>query len=264
MTGEKASCIATYQSANERPFVLVANPASRRAELFQAALRGLGERPAKVIAFADLVEDGGALAREMPEGAIVKVDSPGKEFFVEKSILALGAKGQETSMFSHASADLIRAIPFRRGEILHPWQWFRGFSRMMARMGSDLQGAAPHHLMNDLESIVLMFDKPRCHEFLRKNSIPVPRPLAPAGSVIRSHAELLQHMSATGMSRVFVKLAYGSSASGVVAFQTQGNQQRATTTVEMVRAEGDLRLFNSRRIRTYTDTGDVKCLIDAL
>jgi hypothetical protein len=38
--------------------------------------------------------------------------------------------------------------------------------------------------------------------------------------------------------RGFVKLAYGSSASGVVAYQTDGRRHLATTTVETLRQRG--------------------------
>ena len=66
------------------------------------------------------------------------------------------------------------------------------------------------------------------------------------------------------MSRVFVKLSHGSSGSGVVALQIHGQQQRATTTVELDRDGDRVSLFNSRRIRTYTDGAEIQLLIDRL
>ena len=51
---------------------------------------------------------------------------------------------------------------------------------------------------------------------------------------VGSYEELLARMRDAGCSRVFVKLAHGSSASGVVAFQRAGARARAITTVEMV------------------------------
>ena len=44
----------------------------------------------------------------------------------------------------------------------------------------------------------------------------------------------------------------------------QGQRQQATTTVEMVVEDGTIKLFNSRRIRRYTDVQDIKRLMDAL
>jgi hypothetical protein len=72
--------------------------------------------------------------------------------------------------------------------------------------------------------------------------------------------------------RVFVKIAHGSSASGVVAYQMTSRgvngsgmtSHQAVTTVEMMRIGGELRLYNSRRLRTYTDVREIATLIDAL
>ncbi|MFE0426863.1 STM4014 family protein, partial [Streptomyces sp. NPDC058953] len=65
-----------------------------------------------------------------------------------------------------------------------------------------------------------------------------------------------------GMDRVFVKLAHGSSASGVLAVQTAGGGRiRATTSVE--RDERG-RLFNSLRVRHYTDEAEVAAIVDTL
>ena len=66
------------------------------------------------------------------------------------------------------------------------------------------------------------------------------------------------------MSRVFVKLAHGSSASGVVAYQVSGNRHQAMTTVEVVQSAGEARLYNNRRVRVYRDRHEIAALIDAL
>jgi hypothetical protein len=71
-------------------------------------------------------------------------------------------------------------------------------------------------------------------------------------------------MREAGLRGVFVKLAHGSSASGVVAYRTGGGTQEALTTVEMVRQGGEMRLYNSRLIRRYQRPAEVAALIDAL
>jgi hypothetical protein len=264
MTGAMERCTAMYPSANDHSFVLFANPGSRRVSLFQEALRHLGEPAATVLPYSELMDGDISVADQIRPDAIVKVDSPGKDFAVEKRILKLGAAEARDSGFVSASVDTIEAVPFRKGEILFPHQWYCGFSRLMARLRQDLRIAPPHRLMNDLPSIMTMFDKPRCHAALQGHGIPVPRGLCSPETPIRSHAQLLDRMAAAHMPRVFVKLAYGSSGSGVVALQTQGTRQQATTTVEMVRDSGQLRLFNSRRIRIYSDPADIRLLLDTL
>src|ERR1051325_9143102 len=90
MTGEKAKSIATFPSANAQRFLLIGNPGSRRVVLFQDALRLLGMPQAKVIPYIDLMMGRRSLAAAIETGMIVKVESPGKDFSVEKQILALG------------------------------------------------------------------------------------------------------------------------------------------------------------------------------
>ena len=101
--------------------------------------------------------------------------------------------------------------------------------------------------MNSPAEIALMFDKPACHRRLSESGVPVPECLGTVGSF----DELREAMRAGGCARVFVKLAHGSSASGVVAYQTDGVRHRASTTVEVVRRGGQTLLYNSRRIRTH-------------
>ena len=71
-------------------------------------------------------------------------------------------------------------------------------------------------------------------------------------------------MQAAGIARVFLKLSYGSSASGVVAFRAAGPRASAITSVEMAEAGGKIRLYNSLRLREYRDLREIAALIDAL
>ncbi|MGW4243898.1 STM4014 family protein, partial [Nocardia sp. NPDC004722] len=69
-------------------------------------------------------------------------------------------------------------------------------------------------------------------------------------------------MSAQRLPRVFVKLAHGSSASGVLAVETAGGGRVQATT--SVHREPDGRLFNSLRVRKYGTESEVAVLVDAL
>lgn len=93
----------------------------------------------------------------------------------------------------------------------------------------------------------------------------VPVPFSPTSGVaapVRGWADVRQLMAAAGMRRVFVKLAHGSSASGVLAVETaSGGRVQATTSVE--RDERG-RLFNSLRVRRYTTEAEVAAIVDAL
>jgi hypothetical protein len=233
-------------------------------ELFQAALERTGAKPARIISYTDLLEGRLDLAQSILPHTTVKLDSPGQDFKVEKLLLQHGADEALAMPFSHAPAREIAEIPFRRGEILFPQQWYYGLARLMRRVNHDLRSAPPHLLMNDPESALLMFNKPQCHAFLQSQGIPVPRALARCDAPVRCYADLLERMAAMRMPRVFVKLAVGSSAAGVVALEINGSRQRATTTVDLVREGGAIRLFNSRRMRTYSEAADIRSIIDEL
>jgi hypothetical protein len=66
------------------------------------------------------------------------------------------------------------------------------------------------------------------------------------------------------MSSVFIKPAHGSSASGVVAFRTDGKRVQAISSVELVKKEQAIALYNSLKVRTYTDEATVIALINSI
>ncbi|MBV9124452.1 MAG: STM4014 family protein [Planctomycetes bacterium] len=241
-------------------FVVVANPESRRLALFQSALARLNLPPAQVLSYQDLLAGRDTLERLVQPGTLVRVESPGQNFEVEKALLVLGADVPDTEGPTRISRDQARALVFDRGRILYPRQWFLGFREVLRRLDRQLAACPGHRLLNSLADIETMFDKCRCHDLFTRHGIPVPRSLG----LIRSYGELRERMSQTGRRRVFVKLAHGSSASGVVAYETAGPREQAFTTVEMVRQNGTVILYNSRRIRRYTRREDIAVLVDSL
>src|SRR5204862_5172405 len=103
-----------------------------------------------------------------------------------------------------------------RGRLLPSRQWYLGFCAALRQIKAQLAGCPPHTLMSHPDDIAAMFDKPLCHRRLLARGLPVPPALGAAGS----YDELVVRMKATGWYRVFVKPAHGSSASGVVAYET--------------------------------------------
>jgi hypothetical protein len=131
---------------------------------------------------------------------------------------------------------------------------------VLRRIAEQLSRCPPHRLLTPPADVEVLFDKPPCQARFAQAGIPVPRPLGP----VCCYEELRERMRETGCRSLFIKLAHGSSASGVVAYRTRGDRQEALTTVEMVRGDGELRLYNSRLIRRYSQTAEVAELIDAL
>jgi hypothetical protein len=240
--------------------VVVGNPGCRRVALFQDALARCRLPAATLVPYADLIAGRATLEQVVGPGAVVRLESPGRDFEVEKALLAAGADGADANGPTRISRNAAEQLAFDKGRIWYPRQWYLGFRATLRRLDEQLARCPPHVRTHQPADVEVLFDKCRCQELFARHGIPVPRGLGP----VHSFEELHEWMRATGCRRVFVKLAHGSSASGVVAYQTGGGQQLAQTTVEMVRHGGELRLYNSRKIRRYHRLADVAELIDAL
>ncbi|GIE71443.1 hypothetical protein Apa02nite_075510 [Actinoplanes palleronii] len=101
-----------------------------------------------------------------------------------------------------------------------------------------------------------MTAKPECHAALTAAGVPVPPALGP----VDGYASLRAAMTSAGWNRVFVKPAYGSSASGVLALAVGGPRIMAVTSVEL--SQG--RLFNNLRVRRYDDEASIATIVDRL
>ena len=254
-------------SSDERPdhFVVIGNPGGRRIELFQAALNELRLPAAQVVSYLDLLSGKEALPRSVRDGTVVRIESPGKDFEVERALIAAGAEAaDDDERFDRVSRRAAQDLSFERGRILYPRQWYLGYCSTLRLIEKQLAERPPPRplpqWMNSPAEIALMFDKIACHQSLGSRGAPV----APSLGAVGSFDELGERMKERNWRRVFVKLAYGSSASGVVAYQTDGRRHQATTTVETARQNGELRLYNSRRIRVYRDRREIAELINAL
>jgi hypothetical protein len=72
-------------------------------------------------------------------------------------------------------------------------------------------------------------------------------------------------MKTAGWCRVYLKANYGSAGSGVIAYEAAGGgREQAWTSIEMVDDPGGVRLYNSRRIRCYRRSSELKTLVDQL
>jgi hypothetical protein len=240
--------------------VVVGNPGCRRVALFQDALTRCRLPQATLVPYADLIAGRVTLEQVVRPGAVVRLESPGRDFEVEKALLATGADEADADGPTRISRQAAEQLAFDKGRIWYPRQWYLGFRATLRQLDDQLSRCPAHVLTSRPADVEMLFDKCRCQELFAGHGIPVPQGLGP----VHSFEELHERMRATGCRRVFVKLAHGSSASGVVAYQTSGAQQLALTTVEMARHRGELRLYNSRKIRRYHRPADVATLIDAL
>jgi hypothetical protein len=247
--------------ADPADFVVIGSPESARTSLFQEALQGQGQTPARIVPYGDLIAGRVALPDVVTPHSVVRIDSPDRDFAVERAILALGADvADDDGDYARIDTATLAKIEDESGAIRWPRQWYLGYRALLGQIDRQLDACSPHWRMNDPGEIAIMFDKPHCHALLAASGLAVPRGLGP----VHSYEELRARMREARCQRVFVKLAHGSSASGVVAFQIAGHRHQATTTVEMDRTGGEVRLFNNLRVRTCRDERQIAGLIDEL
>ncbi len=244
--------------SKRRRWIVLGNPNNRRTTLFQSALREFDQPAAHVVSYLDLlrgeIDLAETLAQFAGERCVLRIESPGEDHDVERRLIARGA----------AEGEIGRTAALRlrneRGRLRHMRQWFAGYSALLGDVEQVIQGCTGITVQNHPSAIRLLFDKPRCHKFLADRGVPVP-PSLPA---ITSYDALREAMRTAGWSRVFVKLAWGSSASGVVAFSTVGTKPLAITSLELVRRRGQACFYNNLQLSRYHRERDLRAIFDFL
>ncbi|MFB6982904.1 STM4014 family protein [Streptomyces scopuliridis] len=217
--------------------VVVGIPGNRRVSLFQDAVRAAGLPPAREVSWRDVLGD----RAEFAAGETVRLDSPGEDPEVDR---------------------LLRDMddPTR---VEGTGRWYERFTAAAAGLGRAAS-AAGAELLDDPGELAVLFDKRLCHGVLDAAGVRVPvSPTSGAGRpAVSGWDDVRALMDGAGLRRAFVKIAHGSSASGVLAVERAGpGRVRALTSVERDDAG---RLFNSLRVRDYTSERDVAAIIDTL
>ncbi|MFS0838288.1 STM4014 family protein [Paenibacillus sp. 1P03SA] len=271
--------------------ILIGNPDNRRTAGLQNARAKLGLPPAVVLPYAGLLDGSASLAQaaslagaaSQPAGArapLLRLDAPGELFAVERGLIALGAPDHEEAAygdrllpFGHRSdpqplsVRSAHALAEQEGRQYHPSQWFRGFARLLDRLRRGAEELWPQpRWTNAPEDIAGMFDKRQTHRILSAAGVPVPRLLAPPEEIADSEA-LRGLMLSRRVHRVFVKLASGSGACGVVAYRINpltGAEQAVTTVgVENYGARAPV-FYNAMKPRRYTDKSVISQVLNWL
>ncbi len=212
-------------------FAVVGNPGNRRVTLFADALRAAGVSGPRVVPWTDVLRQGTA---DFAPEEIVRVDSPGEHPEVDRML-----RGDLEPTRVEGSA-----------------RWYAGFTAALRSLRGGVR-------LDDPDELSVLFDKRRCHAALDAAGVPVPfSPTSGAdGAAVRGWDDVRTLMRTHRMSRLFVKPAHGSSASGVLAVEAGGGRIRATTSVEMTVGG---HLHNSLKLRRYENEWDVAAVVDAL
>ncbi|RNL73569.1 STM4014 family protein [Streptomyces sp. I6] len=223
--------------AAPRRFAVVGVPGNRRVAFFQRALRAAGLPEARVVPWLDVLRGRAGFTA----GETVRIDSPGEDPEVDRLLRGVEdpARVEGTGL------------------------WYARFTDAVREVAESVR-AAGGALLDDPEEIAVLFDKRLCHERLATAGVAVP-PSPTSGAeapAVRGWDEVRAVLAEPGYRRAFVKLAHGSSASGVLAVEfAGGGRVRAVTSVERT---ADGRLFNSLRLRRYTAEPEIAAIVDTL
>lgn len=238
-------------------FTIIGDPELNRTRFFVKAVQSAGF-DARILPYREALASP-ALSRAALKDRLVKIESPGRCLATEIALLRRGAVGGPELFFSSIGDDELNAFQRDPGRLHASRQWYLGWRDFLSEMETAGGGGAARFI-NAPAEIAVMFDKVACRERLTQAGIPVPAALSsPSG-----FDELKAQMDQAGWSRAFLKPSHGSGGSGVMALALKGNQCRATTGIELVEDTAGIRLYASRRVRTYTDGAAIRKLIDVL
>jgi hypothetical protein len=168
--------------------------------------------------------------------ALVRLDSPGRDFEVKKLLLQAGAG-------PGSSADWA-ALPDQKGLLASPRTLYTGFARVLAGLRTAFD-ARPHlRPLSCPLAVAELFDKNATSARLEAAGLPCPPPLPPPATPEQLLAELRDRHWPTA----YVKIASSSSASGIAVVHALDDPPWAVTSVVRL---GDA-FYSSRRLHRST------------
>ncbi|MDC0709629.1 STM4014 family protein [Stigmatella sp. ncwal1] len=222
-------------------FILIGNAENRRVTLFQEALARQGLPPAHVVPWRELLSCWELLADLPDTEALVRIDSAGENWEVEKALLKRGYPDALEQGCSLLTPEEVEKLPLDHGRILCPRQHHLGFLRVLAQLEAVFAEHRRWHVLQPPAAIADLFDKRITSRRYAALGVPVPEPL----EAITDVASLRTRMQETGCREVFVKVSCGSSASCLAIFRKGRSTESLVTTIE----QADTGWYNSLKVR---------------
>jgi hypothetical protein len=223
------------------PFILIGNAENRRVTLFQEALAGQGLPPAQVVSWSELLSSKDRLAELPDTEAVVRIDSAGENWEVEKALLKRGYPDALEHGCAVLAPEAVDALPLDPGRILCPRQHHLGFLQVLAELEALFARRPRWRVLQPPAAIADLFDKRITSRRYAARGVPVPEPLEGVTDV----ESLRARMQEAGCREVFVKVSCGSSASCLAIFRRGRTTESLVTTIE----QAETGWYNSLKVR---------------
>ena len=182
-----------------------------RAEGFAAALEARGHPSLRHVTYQQFIQNQAEFKDLLSAVDILRIDSPGGGYDIWKCFADY--LGISTSPYDNRHGLIYPQTPLERG------------TYECIKAAYDLAAAQGVKCTVDPQAVQRFMDKSATHK-LSTPTIPTPEALPD----IRNWEELQSAMLERGLTRVFMKLRYGSAASGVLAIEVLGQKLRLWTT----------------------------------
>ncbi len=238
------------------PFILIGNAENRRVTLFQEALARQGMPPARVVPWVDFLARPGLLADLPDTEALVRIDSAGESWEVEKALLRLGYPDTGAAGCTAISPPHLDMLGYDHGRILCPRQHHLGFLRALSELEAIFAAHPRWRVLQSPASIAELFDKRLTSRKYAALGVPVPPWLEGVTDV----ESLRARMREAGWREAFVKLSCGSSASCLGIFRLGRSDESLFTTIEQT----DDGWYNSLKVRRLREPRRVEAALEFL
>jgi hypothetical protein len=227
------------------PFLLIGNPENRRVTMFQEALAARGQPHARLLSHRELCARPELLAEVPDRPLLLRIDSAGEDFEVERALLGLGFEAACAAGVSSIEPRAIAELRPERGRILAPRQAHLGFLAHLAAIERVLAEKREWRVLNQPRAIAELFDKRATSRRYAAAGIPVP-PALEAELSVDSPPRLRAAMKERGWGALFVKLSCSSSASCLGVYHLRPRHgEFLMTTIE----QAESGWYNSLRVR---------------
>ena len=209
-------------------YVIIADPHSLRYSFFERDLRRWwGDRgiapEIQLITWQDVCVADGRIDHVLPRhNALLRIESPARDFDVIRELLRAGQRS-----IGQCESDWTEGL---HGWIASPRLIFNGLRSCLRGIEKSLSSQTEVVSPAKPSDVALLFDKNETSTRLRDAGLPVPESFQPTGNA----ETLIEEVKARNWSKAYVKLAYGSCASGIVVLAPHANPESGITTVERI------------------------------